>query len=111
MPKKITIRYSSEERAHSSSPLPSRLTAVLGAFTTLGAALASLLAHEAAAQHCQARGEAATVLLLPRRRRLLVLHLLLALRRTVVHLLARWGAAVLLVVATLRGAVAGWVSV
>ena len=62
----------------------SRLAAVLGALAAVDAALASLLAHEAAAQHGETAGEAAAVLLLLRRRALLLVHGLL-----VLHLLGR----------------------
>jgi hypothetical protein len=52
-----------------SSPRPSvRLAAIGSALTAIRAALAPLLAHKAAAQHRQARSQAAPVLLLLRRR-------------------------------------------
>jgi hypothetical protein len=68
-----------------SSPRPSiHLAAISRTLAAIRTALASLLAHKAAAQHRQARSQAAPVLLLLWRRALLILHLL-ALRR-VVHL-------------------------
>lgn len=95
----ITVHLSHDSRT--------LLAALLGALAAIGAALASLLAHEAAAQRSETGAETAAVLLLLRRRGLLVLHLL-ALRRAVVHLLLGW-AAVLLLGVTLRGTVAeGW---